>query len=321
MLYPFTFRPILKERVWGGRKLQQLFNKPLPPDLPIGESWEISDRPGDVSVINNGPFAGKDLHWLVTNHAKELLGNAKLQNGRFPLLVKILDAREKLSLQVHPPQAMAQMLGGEAKTELWYIVNAIPGAEIYVGLKRGISRKKFEASLSQGTVAEDVHRIPVERGDTMFLPSGRIHAIGEGLVLFEIQQNSDTTYRVFDWNRLGLDGKPRPLQPKESVASINFNDFEPSLVVSKKSPDASSQVLVNDPLFSVQLYQADNRKSMPLPEGKMCILGLVEGGVIISNQVLSLELRNGQFCLIPAGISVEIQIAAGTSFLLVQAGD
>src|SRR5438128_975107 len=131
MLYPLTFHPIFKERVWGGRKLEELFHKQLPPRSPTGESWEISDRPADVSAIANGPLAGKDLHLLVEHSRKELLSTAKLHHGRFPLLLKILDAREKLSLQVHPPPEMAVKLGGEPKTELWYIVDAAPHAELY----------------------------------------------------------------------------------------------------------------------------------------------------------------------------------------------
>ena len=144
MLYPLTFRPIFKERVWGGRELERLYHKPLPPGVPIGESWEISDRPGDVSVIANGPLAGKDLRWLMENHAADLLGDAKPQGGRFPLLIKILDAQDKLSLQVHPPAATAAALGGEPKTEMWYVAEAAPGAELYVGLKRGVTRAEFE---------------------------------------------------------------------------------------------------------------------------------------------------------------------------------
>src|SRR5437588_2848400 len=143
MLYPLTFHPIFKGRVWGGRKLEELYKKPLPAAVPIGESWEISDRPGDVSVIANGPLAGKDLHWLVQNRASELLGVGAPPHERFPLLVKILDAREKLSLQVHPPIDKAEELGGEPKTELWHIANAAPGAELYVGLKRGVTRQQF----------------------------------------------------------------------------------------------------------------------------------------------------------------------------------
>src|SRR5262245_36022788 len=192
MLYPLTFHPIFKERVWGGRKLEQLYRKPLPAGTTIGESWEVSDRPGDVSVITNGPFAGKDLHWLMQHHGQELLGRASPQSGRFPLLVKILDARERLSLQVHPPATKAAELGGEPKTELWYIAEAEPGAELYVGLKRGVTRNEFEQKMKNGSVAECFHRVPVKTGDAMFLPSGRVHAIGGGLVIFEIQQNSDT---------------------------------------------------------------------------------------------------------------------------------
>src|SRR6266566_3161721 len=129
MLYPLTFRPLFKERVWGGRNLERLYKKSLPPGVPIGESWEISDRPGDVSVITNGPLAGKDLHWLVENHGPELLGPATLEDGRFPLLIKILDAQDKLSLQVHPPARKSISIGGDPKTEMWYIADAAPGAE------------------------------------------------------------------------------------------------------------------------------------------------------------------------------------------------
>ena len=230
MFYPLTFQPILKERVWGGRQLEKLYRKPLPPVIPIGESWEITDRPEGVSVIANGPLAGHDLRWLMENHPAELLGKSKSSDGRFPLLVKILDANDKLSLQVHPPPDVAVALGGEPKTELWFIADARPGAELYVGLKRGVSRTEFQTRIREGTVADCFHRLKVQAGDAMFLPSGRVHAIGAGLVIFEIQQNSDTTYRVFDWNRIGLDGKPRELHVIQSLASINFNDFEPSLI-------------------------------------------------------------------------------------------
>src|SRR5688572_2008553 len=154
MIYPLTFRPAFKERVWGGRNLERLYGKALPPCVPIGESWEISDRPGDVSVIANGQFSGKNLHWLVEHHRDELLGPTKTQANRFPLLVKILDAREKLSLQVHPPAHKAAELGGEPKTEMWYIADAAPGAELYVGLKRGMNRSVFEQKIRSGSVAD-----------------------------------------------------------------------------------------------------------------------------------------------------------------------
>src|SRR5262245_13127708 len=135
MLYPLTFQPIFKERVWGGRNLERLYGKALPPNVPIGESWEISDRPGDVSVIANGAFAGQDLHWLMETYGRSLLGDTYSRHQRFPLLIKLLDAEEKLSLQVHPPAHKAASLGGEPKTEMWYIADARPGAELFVGLK------------------------------------------------------------------------------------------------------------------------------------------------------------------------------------------
>ena len=170
-------------------------------------------------------------------------------------MIKILDAREKLSLQVHPPAGKAAELGGEPKTEMWFIADAAPGAELFVGLKRGVTRAEFEKKISEGSVAECFHRIPVHAGDAMFLPSGRVHAIGAGLVIFEIQQNSDTTYRVFDWNRVGLDGKPRELHVAQSFASIDFNDFEPKLVGNKFSGEDKIQIasLVHEKLFNVEI--------------------------------------------------------------------
>jgi mannose-6-phosphate isomerase len=322
-LYPLVFNPIFKERVWGGRELAQVFGKNLPPTVPIGESWEITDRPGDVSTIANGPLAGKDLHWLIQNHSQELMGKTRLENGRFPLLIKILDAREKLSLQVHPPADKADRLGGEPKTEMWYIADAAPGAELYVGLKPGVTREVFEQKIRSGSVAECFHRIAVHSGDTMFLPSGRVHAIGAGLVIFEIQQNSDTTYRVFDWNRVGLDGKPRALHVAESLESIDFNDFEPRLVEAepRKSGQLVSRRLVDDPLFRVESFTATSSERMKFDQSKLRIIGVVEGRLSIGDGKNAVELNKGQFCLLPAGMaSTEVCIEAGGRFLLVAPG-
>src|SRR5437773_5633978 len=256
MLYPLTYQPIFKERVWGGRNLERLYQKALPPGVPVGESWEITDRPEAASVIANGQLAGKNLRSLMVHHAKELLGPARSQNGRFPLLIKLLDAEEKLSLQVHPPAHVAARLGGEPKTEMWYIADARAGAELYAGLRRGVTRAEFERRINDGTVADCFHRLPVKPGDVMFLPSGRVHAIGAGIVLFEIQQNSDTTYRVFDWNRLGLDGKPRELHVAQSLLCIDFDDFEPAPITGEFQSNAEGtchwRTLANDPLFVVK---------------------------------------------------------------------
>jgi mannose-6-phosphate isomerase len=323
VLYPFIFQPIFKDRVWGGRELERLYGKKIPAGAPIGESWEISDRPNDENVVTNGKFAGKNLRWLMENHASEILGGARpAAAGRFPLLCKILDARDKLSLQVHPPAAKAAELKGEPKTEMWFIADAAPGAELFVGLKRGVTRAEFEKKIADGSVADCFHRVPVRAGDTMFLPSGRVHAIGAGLVIFEIQQNSDTTYRVFDWNRTGLDGKPRELHIAQSLASIDFNDFEPKLVETKFITDGQVQkrVLVEDPLFSVETWKLNSGARGLLKPGKLQIVAVTKGEIEIQGGSATVNLSAGQFSLIPSILDrTEITAKSDAALLRIEA--
>jgi mannose-6-phosphate isomerase len=318
MLYPLTFQPIFKERVWGGRQLVDLYQKELPSGAVIGESWEISDRPGDASVISNGTFAGKDLRWLMEHEADDLIGSAHAPGDRFPLLIKLLDAQDKLSLQVHPPARVAAQLGGEPKTEMWYVAAAAPGAELYVGMRRGISRANFELRLATGQLEGGIHRIKVRRGDVLFLPSGRFHAIGAGLVIFEIQQNSDTTYRVFDWNRKGLDGQLRELHVPQALASIDFDDYEPGLVTAPPvaGPNFTTRALVNDPLFRVNevvLSAGDyHLPRVPKPQ----IIGVVAGEIVVRGGMAAVPLRAGQFCLVPACLRTAcIQATTPATFL------
>jgi mannose-6-phosphate isomerase len=252
MLYPYKFAPVLQERVWGGNALEH-YGKSVPPGKRIGESWEISDRDDVQSVIANGPDKGKTLRQQIEAHGVQLLGTNCLPDGRarspsapsaadskpssgspaprFPLLVKLLDARERLSLQVHPPPALAAKFKGEPKTEMWYVLEAEQDAHLIAGLRRGVSAADFMRSLEGQKdvkpIEEMLHRFPVLPGDVFFVPSGRMHAIDAGVVLVEIQQNSDTTYRVYDWGRVGLDGKPRQLHVKESLVCIDFKDYEP----------------------------------------------------------------------------------------------
>ena len=322
MLYPLTFQPLFKERVWGGRNLERLYQKPLPPDVPIGESWEISDRPEGVSVIANGPLAGHDLRWLMEHHRADLLGSETSE--RFPLLIKILDAQEKLSLQVHPPAAVAAQLGGEPKTEMWYIAHTEPDARLYAGLKKGVTRAEFERKLQEGSVADCFHTLSVQAGDALFLPSGRVHGIGAGNVIFEIQQNSDTTYRVFDWNRTGLDGKPRELHIAPSLASIDFQDFEPPLIRSKYSPNPSLKVryLVHDPLFHVDACQVKRGQRFYLRSASVQILGLLRGQLAITFGEHTLPLKAGEFALLPACLGrVAVQTETSVELLQVQLGN
>jgi mannose-6-phosphate isomerase len=321
MLYPLTFKPIFKERVWGGRRIESLFGKALPANSPIGESWEVSDRPGDVSEIANGALAGKSLRWLMENHAADVLGAQRAGATTFPLLVKILDCTDKLSLQVHPPASKAKELGGKSKTEMWCFVDATPGADIFVGLKRGVTREEFERKTRDGSVAGCFHRIPVQAGDVMFLPSGRVHALGAGGVVFEVQQNSDTTYRVFDWNRVGLDGKPRELHIEQSLASIDFNDVEPSLVRSEfsRNEEISIRYLVDDPLFRVNQWRVKRGGRFYLTSELPQIIGVISGEVVITHNEHELALKPGMFSLLPASLGrVTVTTPKKSEFLHVE---
>ncbi len=289
---PIIFEPLFMERIWGGRTMESVFDKKLPPATPIGESWEVVDRPEAQSVVHHGPLKGKTLRQLWQEHQAEIFGDNLPEEERFPLLIKILDAQEKLSVQVHPPKGPAEELGGEPKTEMWYIVHANSGADLYVGLKNGVSREDFEESIRDGSVAEKVHRIETHDGDAMFLPSGRLHAIGAGNLIFEIQQNSDTTYRVFDWNRTGLNGKPRELHVEHSLKSINFDDYEPELL------NTDREQLVECDHFRTEKWQL--KRPRKATEGKdFAIIACVEGRVACGSSTF----EPGSFFLVPKNMT------------------
>jgi mannose-6-phosphate isomerase len=306
---PIAFAPLAMERVWGRRHFETLLGKPLPQDSVIGELWEIVDRPEAQSVVSGGALQGKTLHDLWTSAREEIFGTRHLGNTspRFPLLVKLLDARDRLSVQVHPPSHRAEELQGEPKTECWYFLDADQDASIYAGLKKGVTRADFELSLSEGNVEEKLHCAPVSAGESIFIPSGRLHAIGAGLVIVEIQQNSDTTYRVFDWNRTGLDGKPRDLHVPQSMASIDFEDFEPTVT------PASDPVVADCTLFHVEKKEITAPLDLAV-SGDFCIVTGLTGEA----ECAGIRLLPGQFLLIPAslGQAVFTPLAAGTSVLV-----
>ncbi|MDZ4404644.1 type I phosphomannose isomerase catalytic subunit [Prosthecobacter sp.] len=300
---PILFTPIYQSRVWGGRRMETLLGATLPDETtPYGEAWTVADRPEAQSVTADGV----SLHELWTNHREEVFGKALLASTSptFPLLMKILDACDDLSIQVHPPASMAAALKGEPKTEMWFIAHADPGAKIYAGLKPGVTRTAFEKALQNGTVTEVVHVIEARTGDCLFIPSGRVHAIGAGLLIYEIQQNSDTTYRVFDWNRVGLDGKPRALHVQESLQSIDFADFEPQ--VQQIEADGT---LVKCDYFDVRLRDTAGA----VGEAGECVTLAVVSGEISVGRVI---LKAGDFALLPAGMTLqsrEVKPANATS--------
>jgi len=290
---PLTFSPIYMQRVWGGRSLETVYRRTLPDDAPYGESWEISDRENEQSVVVDGPFAGKTLHELWTSQRETIFGEGLPPSERFPLLIKVLDARDDLSIQVHPPAHLAPSLGGDPKTEMWFIANADPGAKLYAGLKKGVTRESFEAALADGSVADVVHAIEPQKGESIFIPSGRLHAIGAGFLIHEIQQNSDTTYRVFDWNRVGLDGHPRELHVEQSMKSIDFNDFEPSM------DRARSIVIAECEFFKVEKLTLAPGDPVGNEAGdRFSIFSVAEGSVTTRSRR---EFRTGDFFLLPRG--------------------
>jgi mannose-6-phosphate isomerase len=274
MLYPLRFQPILVERIWGGDTLAR-YGKPIPPGKRIGETWEISDRAPEQSVVSNGALQGQTLRQLVARLGRQLLGTHCRDTARFPLLVKMLDARDRLSLQVHPPAAIAPQLGGEPKTEMWYILDAAPDAHLIAGLKRGVTRQQFEKN-----AAACVHRFPVRAGDSIFIPSGRVHAIDAGLVIVEIQQNSDTTYRVDDW------GRGRPVHLAESMASIDFSDFEPS----------PTPLPIQCEHFRVEKLDVAGAQTGHCDGTTFHILACLTGAVTVADE----HLTPGDFALLPA---------------------
>jgi mannose-6-phosphate isomerase len=285
---PLTFEPIFMERMWGGRRLEAEFGKKLPPQRPIGESWEIVDRPEAQSIVREGLLRGKTLHELWTQYRDEIFGEAP-DSSRFPLLLKLLDAHDKLSLQVHPPEKLADRLGGEPKTEFWYVAAADPGAELYLGFRESITRDQFEKALLDGTAADHVHTVRVKTGDAAFLPAGRLHALGAGNLLIEVQQNSDTTYRVFDWNRVDDKGKRRQLHIDQALQCIDFNDVAPKLV------EPQGELLVRHELFEVQKWNLDSPREIAA-RGQFAIACCLTGSL----RCADVDLTRGEFFLIPA---------------------
>ncbi|MBN8460901.1 MAG: class I mannose-6-phosphate isomerase [Verrucomicrobia bacterium] len=289
---PIVFQPIYQERVWGGRELERVFGRTLPEaGTPFGEAWEVVDRPEAQSVVCGGEFAGLTLQELWSDRREEIFGAGYEGIPRFPVLIKILDARDDLSIQVHPPESKAAALGGEPKTEMWYIVDCAEDARLYVGLKNGVTKEDFERAIADGTVEGCVHAVSPRPGESIFIRSGRLHAIGAGFLIFEIQQNSDTTYRVFDWNRMGLDGKPRQLHVEESLASIDFADFEPGMDLPQGG------VLASCEYFKVEKVELAAGEALANPDsGRFMIVAVVKGGLATPGGRV---LPPGTFALMP----------------------
>ena len=232
-LYPLRFEPIYQYRLWGGRRLASLLSVPLPGDGPIGEAWVLSDRTDHQSQIANGPLKGQTIGQVMKQFPESLMGKLSSRFTRFPLLLKFLDAHEMLSVQVHPSDAHPDLIpaGDTAKTEAWVVVEAEKGSQIYAGLKSSTTPGSLSESLKDGTIAERLVSISPKSGDAVFVPAGTVHTLGNDVVVFEVQQNSDVTYRLYDWGHIDSVTKElRPLQVDQALACIDFGSTNSGLV-------------------------------------------------------------------------------------------
>ncbi|MCE9637829.1 MAG: class I mannose-6-phosphate isomerase [Planctomycetes bacterium] len=264
MPYPLVLGPRLLEKPWGGRRIETVLGRALPAGQRIGESWEVYDRDGGSSVVLNGPLAGRTL--------ASLRGDTP-----FPFIVKILDAAENLSVQVHPDAAAAARLGGEAKTECWFVLHAEPGAKVFRGLRSGVTKEELAAALANGSVETCLHSFEVTMGDTVFVPAGTVHTIGRGVLLAEVQQNSDTTYRMFDW------GRPREIHVREALDSIHFGPRSPDKIPAQLLSDdgqLARLLMIQCPYFTVDSIEATGTFTLdvePSPTGVPAVLHVFAG--------------------------------------------
>jgi len=315
---PITFAPLFVPKPWGGGRLATLLNKHLPPDEPIGESWELVSLPGHESRVRDGPFAGRTLGELVAAWGPDLLGAADLADGRFPLLVKFLDACQNLSVQVHPkPVGDPHAAQTGVKHEAWYVLHADPGARLYVGLKPGVTADDVARAADTPAIAELLHAWDARPGDCFYLPSGTLHALGAGLVVAEVQTPSDVTYRAYDWDRVDSAGRPRTLHVAEALANIRY-DVTAEMIrpqpeqVPGAGPTRATRV-ASCPRFMLDVLEAPTGQSWPIPPGRVRIWIILAGGGRFSTGG---AFRCGDVALLPAASSsCDVTLAADTRWL------
>ncbi len=317
-LYPLRFRSLFRRYIWGGRRLGTLLGKPIGPEDDYAESWEICDRGPDQSVVEGGPWAGATLGQLVHERGEELLGR-HYPRDRFPLLLKFLDAARTLSVQVHPDDARAARLDPPdlGKTESWVVLAAEPGSTIYAGLKPGVGREALDEAIRGGRCRELLNQFQPEVGDCVFLPAGTVHAMGEGLLVAEIQQASDTTYRLFDWNRLGADGKPRPLRIEEGLEVIDYDRGPVGPQQPQKTGRPGVSRLVECEKFILDRWHFD----APGPAGgdRRChIIAVLEGLLRVGRDPTGRAVPLGGTVLLPAGLG-QVELSPQGSTVLLDA--
>lgn len=306
-MYPMKMCPDYKQLIWGGNRLKTLFDKDIPSDK-TGESWEIACHKNGKSVVANGVFAGKTLEEVLQSEGLPLLGTRFTQKelDTFPLLVKLIDATDRLSVQVHPKDEYALAHEGDlGKTEMWYVIHADPGSSLIYGVKEGVTKETFAAAIADGTVGELLNFVPVQAGDVFFMPATTLHAICEGLVIAEIQQNSDTTYRVFDWNRVGKDGKPRELHVEKA---LEVTDLTPKVGHEKVQGEAVREgenlrtKYVSCRYFATEKLEVVHCATEPMDGSHFDLLLILEGEGVLSGGGADVPFRKGDSFFMPANM-------------------
>ena len=304
-----TFEPIFKEKVWGGHKIQTVLGKDFSPLDNCGETWEISDDAENMSIISNGKFKGVSLKDLLIKYKGDLLGgqNYRIFGNKFPLLIKFIDAKQDLSIQVHPDDTLAAKKHNcFGKTEFWYILDHDLDARLLYGFKEKISRAVYLENLEKDTLIDLLNAPKVRKGDTFFMPAGRVHAIGAGILLTEIQQSSDITYRIYDYNRPDKTGQLRPLHTKEALEAIKFKDNQPYI---DNVGDSPTKKLCSNSYFSVDYHLINESKQFDYSHFDAFVIYIcVEGRGYVNYRNQTLEFKLGQVLLVPALIDkVDIQ--------------
>ncbi len=319
LIYPMTFEPVFKDYPWGGRNLERVLGRTLPDGL-VAESWDVAAHPNGSSTVNNGPLAGKTLPQVLEQLGEELVGEHSadaLARGRFPLLIKLLDCNRWLSIQVHPDDAYGLAHEGEwGKTEMWVVLHAEPGAELIYGFARGVTKEQYSQALGSEQSAELLHGVAVKQGDVIFVPAGAVHALGPGIIAAEIQQNSDTTYRIYDW------GRPRPLHLQQALDVLDFGLVAPEPVKPKLVLDDEGFRI--EQLVACQYFETE-RLTMPagyeffgLCDGDTFELwAVLQGQATIYSDAEPVTLAAVQWALLPAALG-EFQVQAEQDAVLLR---
>ena len=301
-LYPFKFQPILKERLWGGTKLKEVLGKPIVSDI-TGESWELSAVQGDISIVANGTLSGTPLQEIIDQEPEALLGKDVVRRfGKdFPILIKFIDAKQDLSIQLHPNDKLAKERHNSfGKTEMWYVMDADPGANLIVGFNKNVTKEEYSKSLENNSLLDLLNYEQVEEGDTFFINTGKIHAIGAGVLLAEIQQTSDITYRVFDFNRKDKNGNLRELHTDLALDAMDYTKKDDFKVVYDKKSDVVN-TMVECPYFKTNYLNLTQTLNLDVSKrSSFTILMCVDGSAEISTNTGSVDLKKGETVLVPA---------------------